>query len=93
MRATIAALFLCLAACSAPLNPVDTSDPGILARVKAELKADPDIDVRYVDVNVNAGVVTISGMVESVEQRTMIRRKLGRLRGVKQLIVNVLIQE
>jgi osmotically-inducible protein OsmY len=72
---------------------LDMSDPGITARVKAELKSHRDINVRYLDVSTHMGIVTLSGMADYPEARRQITRIVGRVPGVKQLIVNLLIQE
>ncbi|MEK7862408.1 MAG: efflux RND transporter permease subunit, partial [Chloroflexota bacterium] len=64
-----AALFLAsLMGCASALNPpseADISDPGILASIETQLKAKKGLDLRTVTVNVNARVVTISGLAAS----------------------------
>ncbi|HAH07772.1 MAG TPA: hypothetical protein DCM05_14825 [Elusimicrobia bacterium] len=93
--AALAALLLGGAACASRRSSqtLDMSDPGITARVKAELKAHREIDIRYLDVSTHMGIVTLSGMADSPEARRQITRVVGRVPGVKQLIVNLLIQE
>lgn len=81
------------AGCMRALNPEDVSDPGITARVKAELKAHKEIDVQYLDVSTHMGIVTISGMAESPEAKRRIYKIVQRIPGVKQLMLNLLIQE
>ena len=73
-------------------QPWDNGDPAIIARVKAELKSH-SILVRYLDINSSDGVVTLSGAVESYEQRREVVRLISNMRGVKQLVCNLLIQE
>jgi hyperosmotically inducible protein len=87
--------FLCssLAGCYYPVQPLDMSDPGITARVKAELKADPSLNISHIDINTQLGVVVLSGRVDSWEQKEAITKKARRVRGVKELIANILIQE
>ncbi|MBI5242882.1 MAG: BON domain-containing protein [Elusimicrobia bacterium] len=97
IRSLLAALligaFCAGAGCMRAMNPEDVSDPGITARVKAELKAHKEIDVQYLDVSTNMGVVTISGLTESPETKRRINKLVRRIPGVKQLLLNLLIQE
>jgi len=46
----------------------DLTDPAIKARVIHHFKADPELDLSKVDVDVHAGVVTLSGIARSEEQ-------------------------
>ena len=73
-------------------QPVDTSDPAIIARVKAELKS-RRIPVRFLDMHCQSGVLTISGLVETYEQRREVDRMARRVRGVKQVVANLVVQE
>ena len=86
---------LILAACAAPAprEYVDASDPAVMARIKQELRTHPEINVQYLDLNVDAGTVTVSGIVDSPQTREQIRRLVGKVAGVQQVIVNVLIRE
>ncbi|HVE11895.1 MAG TPA: BON domain-containing protein [Elusimicrobiota bacterium] len=77
---------------SADRTPVDMSDPAIVARIKAELKSHR-ISIRLMDIDVHVGIVTLSGSVESYEQRQEVTRLVNQVAGVRQLLVNLLIQE
>lgn len=78
--------------CATSPQPVDTSDPAIIARVKAELKS-RRIPVRFLDLHCQSGVLTISGLVETYEQRREVDRMARRVRGVKQVVANLVVQE
>ena len=69
----------------------DLTDPGIKARVIHEFKAYPDLDLSKVDVDVHAGVVTLSGIAKSEEQRDKMRRIARHQRGVDQVDVNLFV--
>ena len=81
------------AGCYQNLNPVDLSDSGISARMKAELQAHPEINVQYLDLDTHVGVVTISGIVSSIEDKEAIVRLANRLKGVKQVIANLVLRQ
>lgn len=80
-------------ACARDLRHVDTSDPAITARARAQLKADLDINPRFLDLSTHMGIVTVSGMVDSPDQKRRINRVLSAVPGVKQVIVNIIVQE
>lgn len=82
-----------LGACARDLRHVDTSDSGITARARAQLKADLDINPRFLDLSTHMGIVTVSGMVDSTDQKRRINRVLSAVPGVKQVIVNIIVQE
>ena len=89
-----AALALCLLGlgCAHGLPGAEASDPVICARVKAALKADPGIDVRFLDVNSHMGIVTLSGIVDSSATRRKINRIVDAIPGVKQVILNLVAE-
>lgn len=89
----LAALTLASAGCTRRRNPTDTSDPAITARVRAELKGHPTLDIRFLQVDTVSGVVTLSGMVESTEERRAIIRLVKRVPGVQQVVANLVAQE
>jgi osmotically-inducible protein OsmY len=84
---------LLLGGCLGSLNETDLSDPGIKARIETELQAQPDLDLKYVTIDVNDGVVTVSGLVNSFAEKQVISRVIRRTRGVEQLLLNVVTQE
>lgn len=71
----------------------DMSDPAIKARIEAVLRGRKDLDLRYVTVDVTAGVATLSGIVPSGEQLRSIRRLASNIHGVDQVLNNLVIQE
>lgn len=81
------------AGCFNTLNPVDMSDAGITARLKTELQARPEINIQYLDIDTHLATVTISGIVTSQEERDAIVRLARRLKGVKQVIANVVVRQ
>lgn len=80
-------------ACRARLSPAELTDPAINARVKAVLKAHPELDIRYLDINTHMREVTISGMVDSHDSRRRIAELARKVMGVRQVMVNVAVQE
>ncbi|OIO11663.1 MAG: hypothetical protein AUJ52_01675 [Elusimicrobia bacterium CG1_02_63_36] len=73
--------------------PVDRSDPGITARVRSQLSAESDLNVRYLDIYTHMRVVTLSGMVDSREQKRKITNLVRRVPGVRQVIINLVVKE
>lgn len=71
----------------------DMSDPAIKARIEAVLHGRKDLDLRYVTIDVNTRVATLSGIVPSGEQLLIIRRLASKIRGVNQILNNLVIQE
>lgn len=96
--ATVRALTLSLLAsfsiaCTAGVKDMDLSDPAIRARVHSQLKSNPEINPRYLNVDCHMGIVTLSGMVESIDQKWAMDRVARRVPGVQQVINNLLVQE
>ncbi len=73
--------------------PVDRSDAGITARVKAELSSHDDLNVRYLDIYTHMRIVTLSGMVDSREQKRKISQLVRRVPGTRQVILNLVVKE
>lgn len=90
--AALLALFL-TGACSGSRRNLDMSDAAVEARVRTELKAHPELTVRFLDVDADEGIVHVSGMVETPEQRRRIQTLGERVPGVRQMIVNVVVSE
>jgi hyperosmotically inducible protein len=62
---------LSLGACSSTQSPGEQLDDAtITARVKAKLAADPEVNPFNIDVDTDAGVVTLRGTVEDPEAKT-----------------------
>ena len=79
-----------------PLNPVVRAtedfpteatrrDPVILARVRRELAIAPDLDETRIQVRVDDNRVTLTGTVQSLEERRMASLLAGRVYGVRQV--------
>jgi osmotically-inducible protein OsmY len=93
---SLLALCSCLvvSGCAGPkLTEAELSDPGIKARVEERLKADRTLDLRYVTLAVHNAYVTISGTVPSWENKRDIERTARRVKGVDQVMCNLIITE
>lgn len=80
-------------ACTRTIQEEDLSDPAVKASIESQLRGLPGLDMRYVTIDVNAGVATVSGLVPSREQQRTIDRIVRRTRGVDQILNNLVIQE
>lgn len=88
-----AALALSLGGCFHNLSEAELADPAVKARVETRLHAEKGLNLRYVDIDVHSRIVTISGIVDSREERDLIRQVVQRTPGVEQAMINLLIQE
>lgn len=88
-------VLLCGAAsgCFKNLNEADLSDSGIKARIESALATEQELDLRFVTIDVHSGVVTVSGLVNTPRERQLIGRLVRNLRGVDQLMLNLVVQE
>ena len=93
LLALAAALTLGSIACRSLAQEDDLSDQATKARLEAVLRGRRDLDLKYVTVDVNAGAATISGLVPNGEQLRTIRRLAANVRGVDQVLNNLIIQE
>lgn len=95
MRHAAAALvtLVVLAACRGEVQPVDTSDAGIKARIETQLRGRKDLDTRYVTVDVVDGAVTVSGMVPTRTQMREIDHLVKRTKGVEAALINLVLNE
>ena len=89
----LAAILLASAACRSFEQETDLSDQAVKARIESILRGRRDLDLKYVTVDVNTGVATISGIVPSGEQARTIRRLAAAVKGVEQVLNNLVIQE
>jgi hypothetical protein len=89
----LALLALAGTGCTRSIQPEDDSDPAIKARVELALHGRKDLDIRYVSIDVNGGVVTISGIVPELGQIRAIERLVKNTPGVDQLMDNLVVQE
>ena len=81
------------ASCRTVSQDVDVSDPAIKARIEVVLRGRPDLDLKYVSLDVNAGTVVISGLVPTGDQARIIRRLAANVDGVEAVLNNLAIQE
>ncbi|MEK7382882.1 MAG: BON domain-containing protein [Elusimicrobiota bacterium] len=86
-------LALTSAACARNVQDEDLADPAVKAHIESQLRGLADLDLRYVSIDVNSGVATVSGLVSTREQQRTIDRIVRRTRGVEQLLNNLVIQE
>jgi len=82
-----------LSGCLRNMDPVDMTNAGIKARIESELRGQTNLDLRYVTLDVDNGVVTVSGMVNSFREKDLLYRIARRVRGVDQVIDNIIVQE
>lgn len=93
LLALVAALTVGSSACRTLVNDEDLSDQATKARLESLLRGRRDLDLKYVTVDVTAGVATISGLVPNGDQRRVIRRLAAGVHGVEQVLNNLIIQE
>lgn len=85
-----------LAACIQTMNPMseaDLSDSGIRARLESTLKKHRELDMRYVNMDIHARIVTYSGIVRSPEDKELLKTLTEDTKGVDQVIVNLVVQD
>jgi osmotically-inducible protein OsmY len=90
---TLLAATALTASCRSFKQEVDLSDQAVNARIESVLRGRRDLDLKYVTVDVNTGVATISGIVPSGDQARIIRRLAAGVQGVDQVLNNLVIQE
>ena len=95
MRARLAfVLTLTALGCRGPqLTTAELSDPGIKSRLEAEFHAHTELDTKYVTVDVHNKVVTISGVVNTWNERRALERIVYTLKGPEQVLINVAIRD
>jgi len=89
LRAAALVIALVIAACSAPetRTPQEQSaDRALARRVVAALQADPYVDVDHVTVDVDRGVVTLSGQVGDEWDWRSILKICGAVPGVRRVV-------
>ncbi|MBI5246051.1 MAG: BON domain-containing protein [Elusimicrobia bacterium] len=89
----LAAALLSSSACRSFKQEDDLSDQAVKVRLESLLRGRRDLDLKYVTVDVNAGVATISGIVPAADQARVIRRLAAGVKGVDQVLNNLVIQE
>lgn len=89
----IAASLFAPSACRSFKQEVDLSDQAVKVRIESLLRGRRDLDLKYVTIDVNAGVATISGIVPGADQARIIRRLTAGVQGVDQVLNNLVVQE
>ena len=93
-RLAVLTLLVCaFGACVENLSEADKSDPGIRARVEANLAAHRELDLRYVTLDVHSGVITLSGLVHSWDEKQAVEHIVNATGGFQQAVFNLAIQE
>ena len=75
------------------ISEVDRSDPAIKARLEAEIKAHKELKLSTLEIDVHSRIVTVSGLVDSYEDRATIIRIVNSITGVDQLVLNIVVQD
>jgi osmotically-inducible protein OsmY len=82
-----------LCGCMRNVQPVDLSDAAIKARIVTALRSQPGLDLRYLSIDVDTGVVTLSGTLKNRREEDLVTRIARRTKGVDQVLVNILLPE
>ena len=69
-----------------------SQDPELKQAVMAELGWEPSIDAAHIGVVVNAGVVTLTGHVQSFPQKVAAERAAARVKGVKAVAEAIVVK-
>ena len=79
-RLAVIGLLACACACvnMPSAGDADISDPGILANIEGALQSQRGMRPSTVNIDVHARIVTLSGLVDSYEQKKAIRRAATR---------------
>ncbi len=73
-----------------------SSPPGdstLKGSIVSALKQQKGLDLSHVEVDVDAGMVVISGMVDSIQQEKLIEDIVYHVRGVKEPTFNLAVKE
>jgi hypothetical protein len=68
------------------------TDADILRDVLVELAWDPEVDASDIDVNVEDGIVTLTGSVESFRMKLAAERAALRVRGVVAVVNDLVVR-
>jgi len=89
--ASLILLFLAAGVCLAADKPVN--DGLIVDQVRIKLSGDQDVKGGALMVDCKQGVVTITGTVETMQQKEKATRLAKKIKGVKQVINNIEIKK
>lgn len=91
-----AAVAIALVACSSSPNERSAGevfdDTAVLAKAKAALVNDPDIHGSSIDVDVQRGAVTLTGVVRSEAERKKVLETVWGVKGVKSVQTDLKVQ-
>ena len=91
-----AAMAIMLVACSSGPNERNAGevfdDTAVLAKTKAALVNDPDSNGSSIDVDVNRGAVTLTGVVRSEAERKKVLETVWGVKGVKSVQTDLKVQ-
>ena len=91
-----AAMAIVLVACSSGPNERNAGevfdDTAVLAKTKAALVNDPDIKGSSIDVDVNRGAVTLTGVVRSEAERKKVLETVWGVKGVKSVQTDLRVE-
>jgi len=91
-----AAVALSLVACAGGPNERSAGevfdDSAILAKTKAALVKDPDLHATKIDVDVNRGAVTLTGVVGSEAERKKVLETVWGVKGVQSVQTDLKVQ-
>ncbi len=68
-------------------------DSALRGSIMSALRRQKGLDLSHVDVDVDAGSVVISGMVDSVQQEKLLEDVVYHVRGVKEPAFNLAVKE
>jgi osmotically-inducible protein OsmY len=68
-------------------------DSALKGEIISALKQERGLDISHVYVDVDAGAVVISGMVDSVQQEKLLEKIVYHVRGVKEPTFNLAVKE
>ncbi len=85
--ATLAAFSSCAHGAAPPVGTVGITldDARVAAAVRSALLADPDLGLRAITVDVDRGVVSLSGVVRTEEEAARAATVSGRAAGVREV--------
>jgi osmotically-inducible protein OsmY len=88
-----AALVVTLSGCFSSAQKGNVSDSALLADIQRKLKAEKNLDLRYVDVDVQSRTIVVSGLVGSWDERRLIEKIVRATPGVEKSLINVSVQK
>jgi osmotically-inducible protein OsmY len=89
---TVCVILSLVAAACAFAAEKQVSDDEIYDNVRRRLANDPDVKGGTFDVKVEAGVVTVQGVVEKDKFRTKAEKLAKKVRGVKQVVNRIQVK-